>query len=223
MSCWMQPTVRPRNCVDPAHPLGVAAGEVVVHGDDVDAAAREGVQRDGERRDERLALAGPHLGDLPLVEDHAAHELDVVVALPDARACRPRGRARRPRRARRRGPRGPARAAPRASRGGPSGRPGRGRGSRPSRARSASSERALISGSSALIAATRGCSALTSRSCFVPKTLESALSMIMKALRARGARDADVSRRDASSSTEGAGERDGRVPPRGRRQNAFRT
>ena len=69
--------------VDPAHPLGVARGEVVVHGDDVDAAARERVQGDGERRDERLALARPHLGDLALVEDHAAHELDVVVALAD--------------------------------------------------------------------------------------------------------------------------------------------
>ena len=37
----------------------------------------------GERRDERLALARAHLGDFALVEDHAAHELDVVVALPD--------------------------------------------------------------------------------------------------------------------------------------------
>ncbi len=69
--------------VDPPHPLGVALGEVVVDGDDVDAASREGVQRHRERRDERLAFARPHLGDLALVEDHAAHELDVVVALAD--------------------------------------------------------------------------------------------------------------------------------------------
>ena len=73
----------PEELVDAAHPLGVAAREVVVHGDEVGAAAREGVERDGERRDERLALARAHLGDLALVEDHAAHELDVVVALSD--------------------------------------------------------------------------------------------------------------------------------------------
>ena len=34
----------------------------------------------GKRRDERLALAGPHLGDLAAVQDHAADELHVVVA-----------------------------------------------------------------------------------------------------------------------------------------------
>ena len=36
--------------------------------------------RRGERRDEGLALAGLHLGDLALVEDDAADELDVEVA-----------------------------------------------------------------------------------------------------------------------------------------------
>ncbi len=72
---------QPEEAVDPAHPLRVALGEVVVHGDDVDAPAGQGVQRDGKRRDERLPFAGPHLGDLPLVEDHAPHQLDVVVAL----------------------------------------------------------------------------------------------------------------------------------------------
>ena len=73
----MQPTVRPEELVDPAHPLGVAPGEVVVDGDDVDAAAGEGVQVDGHRPDERLALARLHLGDLSRVEDHAADQLDV--------------------------------------------------------------------------------------------------------------------------------------------------
>ena len=65
--------------VDPAHPLGVAAGEVVVHGDDVDALALERVQIGGQRRDERLALAGLHLGDLALVQHRAADELHVEV------------------------------------------------------------------------------------------------------------------------------------------------
>ena len=67
--------------VDPAHPLGVAAGEIVVHGDDVHALAGERVEIDGERGDQRLAFAGLHLGDLALVQDHAAHQLDVEVAL----------------------------------------------------------------------------------------------------------------------------------------------
>ena len=65
---------------DGAHPLRVALGQVVVDGDDVDAAAGHRVERGGERRDERLALAGLHLGDAALVEDDAAHELDVEVA-----------------------------------------------------------------------------------------------------------------------------------------------
>ena len=66
--------------VDAAHPLGVAAGQVVVDGDDVDAAAGEGVEVDGERGHERLPFARLHLGDLAAVQDDAAHELDVEVA-----------------------------------------------------------------------------------------------------------------------------------------------
>ena len=63
-----------------SHPLGVAPGEVVVGRDDVDAAAGQGVEDGGERRDEGLALARPHLRDLPLVEDDRAHQLDVELA-----------------------------------------------------------------------------------------------------------------------------------------------
>ena len=57
----------------------------------------------GERRDEGLALAGPHLGDLALVEDGAADELDVEVAHPERALASPRGPPRRPRAGRRRG------------------------------------------------------------------------------------------------------------------------
>ena len=62
-----------------AHPLGVAAGQVVVDRDDVDALAFERVEIGGQGGDQRLALAGDHLGDVAAVEDHAAHELDVEV------------------------------------------------------------------------------------------------------------------------------------------------
>ena len=68
---------------DRAHPLRVAPGEVVVDRDDVDALAGDRVQDRGERRDEGLALAGAHLGDLALVEDDRADELLVEVAHPE--------------------------------------------------------------------------------------------------------------------------------------------
>ena len=43
----------------------------------------EGVEVDGERGDQRLAFAGLHLGDLALVQDHAADHLHVEMALPE--------------------------------------------------------------------------------------------------------------------------------------------
>ncbi len=69
--------------VDLAHPFGVALGEVVVHRDDVDAAAGERVQVGGQGGDQRLAFAGLHLGDLALVQDGAADDLHVEVAHAD--------------------------------------------------------------------------------------------------------------------------------------------
>src|SRR5206468_8483445 len=58
-------------------PLGIAVGEVVVDGDEVRAAAGEPVEVERGARDERLALAGLHLGDVALVEDDPAHQLHV--------------------------------------------------------------------------------------------------------------------------------------------------
>ena len=69
--------------MDPAHPLGVAAGEVVVDGHQVDALAAQPVEVGRQRGDERLALAGLHFGDPAEVERGAAHQLHVVVALAD--------------------------------------------------------------------------------------------------------------------------------------------
>ena len=65
--------------VEAAHPLRVAAGQVVVDRDDVDALAFEGVEIGGQRGDERLAFAGLHLGDLAAVQHHAADQLHVEV------------------------------------------------------------------------------------------------------------------------------------------------
>ena len=60
------------------HPVGVPLGEVVVDSDQVALAPGQGVEDQGQGRDQGLALAGHHLGDLALVQDVAAHELHVV-------------------------------------------------------------------------------------------------------------------------------------------------
>ncbi len=67
--------------VDLAHPFGVALGQIIVDGDDVDAAAGERVEVDRKRGDQRLAFAGLHFGDLAFVQDHAADELNVEMTL----------------------------------------------------------------------------------------------------------------------------------------------
>ena len=77
---------QPEEAVHPAHPLGVALGEVVVDRDDVDALAGERVEVGRQRRDEGLALTGLHLGDVAEVQRGAAHDLDVVVALAERAA-----------------------------------------------------------------------------------------------------------------------------------------
>jgi hypothetical protein len=69
-----------RGSVDLAHPFGVALGEVVVDGDDVDALAGERVEIDRQRRDQRLAFAGAHFGDRAVVQHHAADQLHVEMA-----------------------------------------------------------------------------------------------------------------------------------------------
>ncbi len=74
---------QPEPAVDPAHPLGVARGQVLVHRDHVHAPAVEPVEVGGQRGDEGLALAGLHLGDPAEVQRHPAHELHVEVALPE--------------------------------------------------------------------------------------------------------------------------------------------
>ena len=69
----------PEESINLAHPFRVAAGQVIVGGDDVDALALERVQIGGKGRDKRLALAGLHLGDGAAVEHRAADELHVEV------------------------------------------------------------------------------------------------------------------------------------------------
>ena len=75
------PDLKTQEAIDPAHGLGVAAGQIVVDGDDVDALAFQGVQIDRRHGDQGLAFAGPHFGDAALMQDHAARQLDVILTL----------------------------------------------------------------------------------------------------------------------------------------------
>ena len=68
--------------VDLAHPFAVALRQVIVDGDDVDALPRQRVQIDRQRRHQRLAFTGLHLGDHAAMQHHAAHQLHVEMALP---------------------------------------------------------------------------------------------------------------------------------------------
>ena len=77
----MQPTERPKKAIDRAHPLRVAPRQVVVDGDDVHALRWQRVEIDRQGRDQRLALAGLHLGDHAAVQDDAAQQLHIEMAL----------------------------------------------------------------------------------------------------------------------------------------------
>ena len=74
---------QPQELVDRAHPVRVPLGQVVVHRNDVHAPAGQCVEVGVERRHQRLALAGAHLGDLALVKRDPAHQLHVEVAHAD--------------------------------------------------------------------------------------------------------------------------------------------
>ncbi len=65
--------------IDLSHPLGVAFGEVVVHGDDMHATASEGIEINRQSGDEGFSFAGFHFGDFALVQHHATDHLHVEV------------------------------------------------------------------------------------------------------------------------------------------------
>ena len=69
--------------VDLAHPLGVATGQVVVDGDDVDPVPTQPVEINGQGGHQRFAFTGAHLRHPAEVQSGPAHDLHVVVALPD--------------------------------------------------------------------------------------------------------------------------------------------
>ena len=74
---------QPEEAMQPAHPLGVAAGKVVINRDDMHALAGQGIEVCRERRHQGLAFTGTHFGDLAVVQHHAADQLHVEVAHPE--------------------------------------------------------------------------------------------------------------------------------------------
>ena len=66
--------------VEPAHPFGVALGQVIVDRDHVHALAFERVEVARQGGDQRLTFAGLHFGDSAVVQHHAADQLDVEMA-----------------------------------------------------------------------------------------------------------------------------------------------
>ena len=75
--------LQPEILVNAAHFLRADPCEVFVRGDDVDTLALEAVQIGREDRDDGLAFAGLHLGDPPLMEEDAAHDLHVERSLAE--------------------------------------------------------------------------------------------------------------------------------------------
>ena len=69
--------------VDLPHPFGVALRQIVVDRDDMHALARERIEIDRQRRDQRLALAGLHLGDHAAMQHDPAHQLHIEMALAE--------------------------------------------------------------------------------------------------------------------------------------------
>ena len=72
-----------------AHPLSIARGEIIVHGNDMNsAAAGERVEISRQRGDQRLAFAGAHLSNFALVQNDAADQLHIEMAhAGGAHAC----------------------------------------------------------------------------------------------------------------------------------------
>ena len=61
------------------HPLSIAASQIIIDGNNVNAFTFEGIEVGRKGRNQRFPFSGLHLGDSPLVQDHAANELYVKV------------------------------------------------------------------------------------------------------------------------------------------------
>jgi len=69
--------------IDRPHPVRIAPGEVVIDGHDMHRRACQRVEIGGQGRDECLALAGPHLGNIAFEQHHAADQLLIEMTQPE--------------------------------------------------------------------------------------------------------------------------------------------
>ena len=65
-----------------AHPFGVARREIVIYRNHINAASGQSVQVYRQGRHQRLAFAGPHLGDLALMQHESADHLHIKMPHP---------------------------------------------------------------------------------------------------------------------------------------------
>ena len=73
------PDAQTQSFIDAPHPIRVTAGQVVVDRDLVDTLAFQGVEVDGERRDQCLTFTGLHFGDLAAVQRDSTDQLRIEV------------------------------------------------------------------------------------------------------------------------------------------------
>ena len=66
---------KPKKTINLTHPLGVAASEVIVDGDNVDSFAGKCVQIRRQRCDQRFSFTGLHFADASLMQYDAADDL----------------------------------------------------------------------------------------------------------------------------------------------------
>ena len=79
---------QPEKLVKPAHPFRIAAGQVIVDRDNVDALARQRVQVRRQRRDQGFTFTGLHFRNSALVKHVSADELHVEMPhIQDALTC----------------------------------------------------------------------------------------------------------------------------------------
>ena len=74
--------VHAEEAVDLSHPVGIAAGQVIIHGNDMHALAGDRIQVSRQGCSQRLAFAGAHFGDLAVMQHHSADQLHIVMAHP---------------------------------------------------------------------------------------------------------------------------------------------
>ena len=71
---------QPQRGIDLAHPVGVAARQIVVDGDDMHPLAGQRVQIGRKGGDQCLAFAGLHFGDVALMQEDATDQLHIMRA-----------------------------------------------------------------------------------------------------------------------------------------------